>query len=409
MLGGGRDSAAVFGIENDEVRVAADGDGAFAGEQAEELGGARAGGVDETMEVQRASPHAVGIQQAHPFLNAGNAVGDLSERLGAKQFLGGVEGAMVRSDGVDETGGERVPQNLLIAAIAQWRRHDVLHAFHTGALGVGLIEQEMGQDGFDPQARAAGLRGKRRLQRALRGEVHDIAGGPGVLEKGAEAVGAFGFHGFGAAGFMPLRPRLALGQQTLLQAADELGVFAVGGDDDPQFLRQPQGLVHLAIVHTEKVLVSEEDLERSDTVGDDLAQLPFGLRFESRHRHVEGVVAGAGACRLALPKLIALDRVIEARRAAHFDISGGAAHQRGDAAGFVGVLREGGHEGQIEMHMRVNKAGEDEVARGIDDLGAGGRVEVGAEASDGLVFDIDVGVRTAVGGDDVGVTNQEWH
>ena len=50
----GGDDAAVVGIVDHEIGIAAHGDGAFAREETEELRGARAGGVDEAMEVESA-------------------------------------------------------------------------------------------------------------------------------------------------------------------------------------------------------------------------------------------------------------------------------------------------------------------------------------------------------------------
>ncbi len=47
------DHAAIIRIVDDQVGIAADGDGAFAGEKAEELRGARAGGIDEAVKVER--------------------------------------------------------------------------------------------------------------------------------------------------------------------------------------------------------------------------------------------------------------------------------------------------------------------------------------------------------------------
>ena len=100
-------------------------------------------------------------------------------------------------------------------------------------------------------------------KRWFAGEMDDIAGGSGGLEERGEAVGAFGFYGFGAAGLVPLGSGLAFGDELLLQASDKFRVFAVRGDDDTEFFREGQGLIHLAVVNAEEVLVGEEDLEGS--------------------------------------------------------------------------------------------------------------------------------------------------
>ena len=52
VLRAGRDHALVRGVVDDKIGIAADGDRAFAREQAEEFGGSGAGGVDEAVDVE---------------------------------------------------------------------------------------------------------------------------------------------------------------------------------------------------------------------------------------------------------------------------------------------------------------------------------------------------------------------
>ena len=58
--------------------------------------------------------------------------------------------------------------------------------------------------------------------------------------------------------------------------------------------------------------------------------------------------------------------------AKHFDERRRAADKRGLAGRFVGVLGKRAHERQINMHMRIDEAGENKFARGIDHFRAGG-------------------------------------
>ncbi len=248
-----------------------------------------------------------------------------------------------------------------------------------------------GKNGFDMKLDAARFGGSAAAQALFAGEMDDIAGGAGIFEKSGEAVGAFGFDGFRAAGLVPLGAGLALGEQFLLQAAHQFGVFAVRGDDDAESFGELERLVHLAVVNAEEVLVSEEDFERRDAVGHDLAELGFGFVVEFGDGHVESVVAGAVAFGFGFPELITFQRIVIARGAAHFDIGGGAADQRRDAGGFVRIFGEGRHEGQIDVDVGIDEAGENQFAGGIDDFGAGGDFEVLADAGDGFVFDVDVG------------------
>jgi hypothetical protein len=62
-----RDLAAIVGIVDHEVRVAADGDLAFAREQAEKFRRLRAAAIDEGIEVEPALAHAVGVEQVDAF------------------------------------------------------------------------------------------------------------------------------------------------------------------------------------------------------------------------------------------------------------------------------------------------------------------------------------------------------
>ena len=79
VLRRGGDGAAILGIVDHEIGVAADGDGSLAREKAEELGGARAQRIHKAMQIEPAALHAVGVHQVHAILNAGNAVGNLRE------------------------------------------------------------------------------------------------------------------------------------------------------------------------------------------------------------------------------------------------------------------------------------------------------------------------------------------
>ena len=97
------DGAAIIGIEDDEVGIAADGNGAFAGEEAEEFRGAGAGAIDETVEIDAAARDSVGVEKIDAIFDAWNAVGDIGESVFAEEFLFEVEGAVVGADGIDET------------------------------------------------------------------------------------------------------------------------------------------------------------------------------------------------------------------------------------------------------------------------------------------------------------------
>ena len=78
-MGFGADGVFAIGIEDHEIGVAADGDGAFARIEAEEF--CRRGGdqFDEAVHAEAALGDAAGVDQAHAVLDAGAAVGNFGE------------------------------------------------------------------------------------------------------------------------------------------------------------------------------------------------------------------------------------------------------------------------------------------------------------------------------------------
>ena len=55
------------------------------------------------------------------------------------------------------------------------------------------------------------------------------------------------------------------------------------------------------------------------------------------------------------------------------------------------------------MHVRIDKTGEDILTGRVDDLGAFRNLQVFTDFGNRLVFDVDVGLITLIGGDDVAV------
>src|ERR1700730_15970053 len=133
--------------------------------------------------------------------------------------------------------------------------------------------------------------------------MNDVTGCAGVFQKGSEPGCAFRLDRFRATGLMPFRTCFAFGEQRLLETADQLSVLAMSSNDDTQFLRQSQRLIHLAIVHAKKVFIRKKDFEGSGSVAHDLAQLGLCILIESAHRHMEGVIASALAFSFFLPQV----------------------------------------------------------------------------------------------------------
>ena len=71
------------------------------------------------------------------------------------------------------------------------------------------------------------------------------------------------------------------------------------------------------------------------------------------------------------------------------------------------VLRESAHERQIDVHMRVDEAGEHVFALGIDDRRLRRRFELRADAGDLLALAIDVRSILFARGNDTAIFDEE--
>src|SRR5882672_3006519 len=403
------DHATVVRVVNNEVGITAHCNRALAREKAKKFRGARASGVDEAIRIQASAFHPVRIQKIDAILDSGNAVGNIDEGIFAEKFLLGVKRAMIRSNGVDRAECQRVPQYSLIVLCAQRRRHDVLHAFDTGPLGIRLVEKEVRQHGFHMNLHATRLRSECRMQGFLTRQMDHIASGSRVFEKRCEAAGAFSFDRFGAAGFMPLGAGPPFREQLLLQTRYEFRVFTVRGDNHSEALGEFEGLVHFAVIDAEKVFVGQKDFERRRAVSDNLSQLRFRFLHKLGDRHVEGIVARTLAVGLRFPELIAFQRIIVAVGTAHFDIRCRSANESRDAAGFMRVLGKRRHERKIDMDMRINETWKNEFARGVDDFRVWRSLEAYAKACDGLVFDVDVRLESRAHSHNFAIPDQQGH
>ena len=287
-------------------------------------------------------------------------------------------------------------------------RHHVFGAFEIGALGVAAVEDEIGDDGFDGGVDSAFAGGGDRFHGGFAGGVHDVDFGSGHLGESHEMVAAFGFDGDGAGRFVPLGTDLSFRDESGLGLGHEVGVFAVGGDDDAQFFGEGEGGVEFGVIDSERSFVGKKDFERGDAVvGNDGAELGFGEIVVAGDAHMEGVVAGRESFGLWSSKVgRRLERFLFAGGAAHFDESGGASNEGGLAGGFVIVFGKGSHEGKVDVDVGVDETREDKLPGGVDDF-IGFHVEVLADGGDLLVFAIDVGFVALGGGDDFAVFDEK--
>src|ERR1700738_376640 len=103
--------------------------------------------------------------------------------------------------------------------------------------------------------------------------MNDVASGARIFEKSRKPSGAFGFHGLGSAGLVPLRGDLTFRDELRLKARDQLSIFAVRGDDHAELLGKSQGLIHLPVIDAKEILVCQENFKRRGAISDTFAKL----------------------------------------------------------------------------------------------------------------------------------------
>src|SRR5467141_3159361 len=230
-----------------------------------------------------------------------------------------------------------------------------------------------------------------------------------VFEKRCEAAGAFGFDRFGAAGLMPFGADPPFCEQLLLQTSYEFRVFTVRGNDHSEALGKFEGLVHFAVIDTEKVLVGEKDFERQSAVVNNLSQLRFRFFHKLGDRHMESVVARALAVGLRLPELITFQCIIVAIGAAHFNVCCRPTYERRDATGLVRVFGKGRHEGKIDVHVGIDETRKDKFPGGVDDFRVRRSLDIFADACDCFVFDVDIRLDPRAHRHNFAISNQQGH
>ena len=222
----------IIGIIDDEVGITAGLDRALSREKSKELCGIGAGGGDELMQVNSAGLYSVGVEQVNSIFERGDAVWNLGEVIATHDFLGGkIKRRMIGREGGNEAVAECVPKDILVLLIAQRRRHDGLGAFEIGFLGLGSIEEEILNQGFNPDMHALFRAPDRFAQGFFATQVDDVDMSAGHFRESHEMMYALRFDYRWPAPVMPFRAGLAFGEEFLLQCRNEISVFAVRGGD----------------------------------------------------------------------------------------------------------------------------------------------------------------------------------
>ena len=98
----GGNHSAIGRVEDDQIGITSDRDGALTREQAKQFRGTRAQGVHKTMQVDPPAIDAIGIHETNALFDARHAIRNVREGIPAKKFLLVVKRAMVRAHSIDQ-------------------------------------------------------------------------------------------------------------------------------------------------------------------------------------------------------------------------------------------------------------------------------------------------------------------
>src|SRR5262249_762987 len=133
----GADHVLRIGIENDDVRVGSDGNGALSRKEAEQF--CRSGGdnFDETVCGEALAVNAARVDEAEAMFDARAAVGDFSEVVSAQFFLfPETEGTVIGGDNLQCVMSKSMPELFLVPFFAEGRSEDVFGTFETRSVHI---------------------------------------------------------------------------------------------------------------------------------------------------------------------------------------------------------------------------------------------------------------------------------
>src|SRR5260370_12328463 len=157
VVGFGADDFFVIGIEDHQVGVRANGDGAFARVEAEEFRGRGCNELDKTIRRKMLAVDSAGIHKTQAVLAARAAGRNFGEIVLAEFFLLlEAEGAVVSGNDLESVFGKALPELFLTPPRAERRREDVLRAFKAGAVHIFERQAQGVRARLDRTTEAAG-------------------------------------------------------------------------------------------------------------------------------------------------------------------------------------------------------------------------------------------------------------
>src|SRR5215472_3465635 len=298
----GTDDLFVVWIEEDEVRVRADGDGAFARVKAKKFCGCGRNELDEAVGREMPTVNPAGVNEAQPVLDARTTVGNFGEVVLAQLFLlFEAERAVVGGNNLQRVFREALPELFLMPFLAERRRENILRALEPGNLHIFEREVQIPRTSFRISRKSAVARFANFFKRVVAGEVNDVNGRACHFGERDGTRGSFGFGCGGASERVILGRAFAFSENLLDDHVDGAAIFRVHADEPVVRGRLSHGPKDGGIVKHEHAWIRHEELEAGDAVADKLAHL-FELRgAEIGDDAVEGVVGDGLVMRLFHP------------------------------------------------------------------------------------------------------------
>ena len=197
-------------------------------------------------------------------------------------------------------------------------------------------------------------------------DMHDIERHACGVSDGDRPVGSFAFQLWWAGIGVAFGPGDAFVEVFLLQLGHQIAVFGVHHRQRAQLSAALEGGEHLIVLDHQRALVGHEVLERVDAHIDGILHLVKHILIPAGDGHVIADVRTDLRGRFAVPFV---DRVLDgAISTGQTEIHHhrGAATGRSPGAGLKGLSSCRAHKGHLKMCVRVNTAGDDISAFGVD-------------------------------------------
>lgn len=195
--------------------------------------------------------------------------------------------------------------------------------------------------------------------------MHDVQRQVNSVRDGDNPVRGLSFDLARARERVPLGPEHALLHEPLLVVLDEVAVLRVHHDDGTEFFAALEDLQHAFVVVEEvRAFVSHEELERRDATLHDIFHLSGDLRVPVGYRTVQGVIAVHFLISTRPPVIVSMHKSLFGGYD-KVDEAGGTACN-GCLCALVEIVHSGGaHEGQLQVHVRINTTWHNELASRI--------------------------------------------